>query len=507
MLLIRKEQMKKLQESLTPKLRESIINDFKKRGFETGEDPNKRIVTLRDKSGGESLIRWDGDILTLISGENRVYRFEYDQSKQLTAITDPKGFRIVFKWDEQKRLIKINRGPENHYSFKYDSFSNLSEIEFPDKTSQFFHHDNNGNLVKFIDRNGAERTYTYSATDQMLKFIDAKGHKTRFRYSQLDAPREIEYATGDRHKFEYDKNGALSGMKVNGELQTDFKIDPIAGSMETSDSNGKQSIFLIKEDRLIEAVNENCKIKFTYDDKGRILSEDVKDKTVEYLRNGVGALIRMSVPDMEPIVYNYDKEHRIKSIQWRKMSFGIHYDSSGTLLNINYPNGICINRSINPMGLVSSMSIQMDSKSNTIVYKGDYEYDPCDRILKTVIKSNRKTRTDSYAYDGEGRLLRIESSDPNRSEFFHLDANGNRLCDKLGDAQINNTDQLINHAGTVYFYDGAGNLVSFSNADGKTLFKYNNRNQLIEFQNDHNKATYEYDAIGRRIQKKGVSLV
>ncbi len=338
MLIIRREQMGIFQKAISPKLREAVAEDLKKKGIEAEDDPKNRAVALRDKSGGTALIRSDKDAsLSLISGEKRTHRFDYDSENRLSAITDPSGFRTDFLHDSQQPLIGIYRGTDNAYGFRYDESSNLIEIKYPDKTAQRFDYDKNGNFVRFIDRNGNKRSYVYSATGQLTSCIDANGNETRFRYSQLDAPCEIEFANGNRYDFDYDQNGALSRFYVNGEPQAAFKFDPSTGSLAISGADGEQSKLLIKENKLVEAVSGNSRIEFAYDTEGRILSENAYGGTVEYARNEIGALVGMAAPDMGSALYDLDGENRIKRIvAWRNKHFDVEYNPSGTLSGISF---------------------------------------------------------------------------------------------------------------------------------------------------------------------------
>ncbi len=443
MLLIRREQIEKLQEEIVPRVRKSVVESFAARGFDVEDDPENRIFRLRDKAGGEVAIQSKGSDIFLISGENRTHKFEYDSKNRLTSITDPRGFRISFHRDDQQRLIRIDRGENNAFHFQYDEFSNLVKIGFPDQTTRLFDYDQHGNLIAYIDRNGAERNYIYSVAGQLVKINDANGNETRFRYSELDAPRAIEFANGDRHEFKYDDKGALSRFYANHELVSAFKFDANNGSVEIS-SGSERSRISIRENRIAEAVNENCiekcnkkcQVIFTYDYKGRVLSEEADDKTIEFTRNEIGALIEMLTPGKVLFRYDRDKENRIKGIDdWRNRHISLGYDPSGALAGISYPNGVHIQRRINPMGQVGALEIKTTRPHHETIYKADYEYDACDRVVKTIVESNgRENRTDLYTYDGEGRLLGIDSSDPRCSEIFLLDNNGNRIRDRFGES-------------------------------------------------------------------------
>ena len=394
MFRIRKEQMEAMGREWRQRLRQEQIKAFQDQGLKVEDDPQTGKISLTDAAGNTATITPHPRGISITSGENREYRFEYDSNGLLTGITDPANFHVGLEYDDQDRLAVVHRGEKNTYRFEYNSFSHLSAIHFPDNKIQRFTHDNYGRVTSITDRNGHETLYKYSIAGLLTRQIDGKSNETRFEYEEFDAPSAVLFANGDSHEFEYDAQGFLDKVRVNGTDHAAFHVDEETGAYDVTYTDGSRVHFIIKDDRIVEAENETCTVKLEYDDKGRLVRENTDGKIIEYLRNELGALIGLITPDNEKLLFERDREDRVCGIiDWSGDRYAVDYDPCGALRSIKYPNGTSVLQEVTPMGLAQSLHVTSPASPETPIISCSYEYDPCDRLIKATEKNRKHTAT------------------------------------------------------------------------------------------------------------------
>ncbi len=504
MFKIRKEQMEAMNRSWQQRRRHQQIQAFRDEGLEAEEDPLTQSVLLTDAAGGTVKITPTPKGLLLTTGQERVYDYEYGPNERIDAITDPAGLRISFDYDEENQLVAIHRGKGNTYCFEYDGLDHLSAIHFPDGKTRKFTHDNYGNLTSVTDRNQQETRYEYSDKELLIRQTDAKGNDTRFEYDGFNSASAIVFPNNDRHEFQYDDKGCLSKVSVNGAEHAFFRIDEEGGTFEINYTDGTKIHFLIKDGRIVEAINETCTVSLEYDDHGHLLSEDIDGQIVKYQRNEVGILTGITTPEGENIIFDRDKEYRVCGItDWSGNHYDIDYNLTGTLNSIKYPNGVMLSQEVTQIGLPHSFHVTSPLSQKIPIIANKYEYDLCDR----VIKASENEQTKIYSYDDEGRLIGVHASDPMNSERFERDANGNCVKDGQGFCQYNAIDQLENQADRIFSYDGHGNMIAGHSPTSEAHFEYNGRNQLAAVTTSKSRTRYAYDAFGRRVRKEYDGLI
>jgi RHS repeat-associated protein len=395
--------------------------------------------------------------------------------------------------------VAIGRDTRKPHRFEYDQANNLTTFRFPDDSATRFTYDDQGRLVAVRDRNGNQTRYGYSEAGQPTAIIDPLGNETRFEYDEWNLPSAILFPNERRHEFEYDLKGFLRQMFEDGREHANFSVDEEGGTVDVEYTDGTEAHFVLSDGRVVEAANETCKVKFEYDDQDRILREETDGQTVTYLRNEVGALTGILTPEGKKLTFERDKEHRVRRIiDWSGGSYEIGYESNGALARIGYPNGSVVEQRSTPIGLPEFLEVTSPRSRGEAITSCRWEYDECDR-LKSETKDGKSCE---YRYDHEGRLVETMGLGLAGTQFYGLDANGNRLQDEEGDCEFNGLNQLVRRGKQRFQYDGRGHMSAGTCPKGPATYTYNGRDQLIAVATSTGETRYAYDAFGRRIRKE-----
>jgi YD repeat-containing protein len=205
--------------------------------------------------------------------------------------------------------------------------------------------------------------------------------------------------------------------------------------------------------RLPTAIAEPKRItRYTYDASGNRLTMSVQPTTDQngtqafsaapsgpmrkwtYTYNAVGQLLTEDGPrtDITDITtYAYDAMGNLESVTnalAQTTGFG-NYDAEGRPGRIAQPNGVNVDLSYNPRGLLASRTVYSGGESETTTY----HYDPAGQ-LKSVVQPDGSSITMNY--DAAHRLIGIADSNGNTIKY-ELDLTGNRIGERISDASGN----------------------------------------------------------------------
>lgn len=504
MFTVRRAQIEELARDAARRARSSWLDSLRAQGLAAHEDSKTGRIEIKDAAGGRAIVQFLADGISVTSGEKgpageeRSYRFQYDSNKSVRSVTDPAGLRVVFDYDERKRLTAVHRGTFGRFTFLYDSADNLAGIRYPDNSLARMNYDQSGRLAESVDRNGHSRQFEYSPYGLPSHIIGPKDEITSFEYGSQGFPNAVVSALGDRQTYEDD--GLHGGMIVrhNERQVVSFFVDPETGTQEFHYADGTLARFGYTEGRLTTATNGACTVNLTYDSNGYVRTEETDGRAVEYERNALGAIMALVTPEGERIAFERDTEHRLRKIRERSdKTYTIDYELSGALASIEYPNGIVVKRTCNPLGYPESLTVRSGA---TPLLDIVWEYDACDR-LKAETPAGGARR--EFHYDREGRLEQVGSPGARGvEESYVLDPNGNRVSDRGVPCSVNALDQLVQKGDDEFRYDAQGNMIEGFAPTGRIRCKYNGRGQLVEAVTAQQVTRYTYDAFGRRVIKE-----
>jgi RHS repeat-associated protein len=286
-----------------------------------------------------------------------------------------------------------------------------------------------------LDNTSAARHefYTYNARGQQLTFARAATgtpDETREYYEStttdwtLGDLKQITNALGHTTQFiRYDRNGRL---------------------LEMQDAN-------------------NVETEFTYDARGRVVSQTIAGATTTHTYDLNGNRIGSVLPNGVTMIYHYDLAKRLIAVE----------NSLGEKINYEYD-------------VESNLRFErITDAGNAVTYTKQHVYDALSRVQNTLNSNNQGS---TYLYDAKGNLT--GEVDANTKTTSHTIDPLDRLT-RTTDALTGKTD---------FSYDAQGNLTQVKDArNNATTYIYNAFGDLVsQTSPDTGTTTFVYDAKGNR---------
>jgi RHS repeat-associated protein len=341
-----------------------------------------------------------------------------------------------------------------------------------------FTHDANGNVLTRSVKDSASAivrtsTYTYDVYGRVLTAKDPRNNTTTNTYYPNTAAQNTTLANS--------RGMLASSTNALGHVTNYTAYDANGRVLSMTDANG-----------LVTAM--------TYHPRGWLLTRTVgvglsgaagSAETTRYDYDGVGQLIKVTLPDLSFMAYTYDDAHRLTALQ----------DTEGS--KITY--------TLDAMG--NRISEAAFDPANTLARSRSRVYDALNRLQKDIGATNPATQITQYAYDNQGNLTTTTDA-LNHSNTNAYDAL-NRLITATdpnnGQSQYsyNALDQLTNvkdakTLNTTYTYNAFGEVSTQLSPDtGSTSFTYDAAGNMLT-KTDARGATakYVYDALNRATQTK-----
>ena len=267
---------------------------------------------------------------------------------------------------------------------------------------------------------------------------------------------------------EYRPGKYLLRTKAGKEFYFDSSIHKRVTKIQ--DPNGNALNFAYDSDMLLTTISDASgrQVNFAYTNSNLTGITDNIGRSIHFQYDANGNLIGITDALGNTTLYGYDAEHFLTSIT----------DPLGNSTAIAYSDGA-----------VSNVTGALTRKS--------FSYDQVNRITTMTDVDPEGDQITRFFYDADDRINRIE---------YVKDSEGNVIFRGFNWDEKNNLIGFTDENGNtiIYTYDTMGNILSVTDALGRTQYVYENTcNRLTSVTNANGHTTiYEYDSHGNLIREK-----
>ncbi len=394
---------------------------------------------------------------------NNTITYSYNSNNQLTAIytnADTTNQKLSFTYNNVGLISKItHKDKEFNYSYTGEYLTSVTQKKSATAWTTTYFTYKDQQLTQVKDGNGLLTTFTYSSNLDISTVSENGASDSTTKYNLDRTTRQMTVTSPENMATTYSMNSnfvVIGILQPSGE-RTTYELD---------------SAYNVTKETIHYTDGTIYERNYKYDVNGNVLEiRDSNNPVKTYTYNSRQAILTEKAADETLATYEYDTKNNLLSTQLsndEKTSYT--YDINGDLIKVIYPNH-------NSESYTPSYS----NGQKTIIYKDD------------VLGTTSKVVIDIYgnklsSTDGKGQQTQYQ---------YNLK---NELTGVITENPILNASKLT----TSYTYDDNGNLLTSTNALGKTmLLTYTPQNQVATEKNALGKVTsYSYNRDGDLTQIK-----
>lgn len=379
-------------------------------------------------------------------------------------------------------------------------------------------YDPNGNLVEHQDRDGSVFTSVYKSWNAISQEFDPLGNVTSYEHSAQGLVAKITDPGGTITEYGYDLKDRLIEVRRHDRVRERYRRDKAGNIVEKIDSSdctlvtweigpnnldkvrmlasGEKHLFAHDaKGRISEAVTPTGTVTFSYDEFGRILTDqrDGKGVTHEF---DFGRLVSTTYFSKFKVVYKtYDNgdliiqdppggQHRFK------------FGETGLIVKLlaNRVRELC---QYDAKGRCRRKAVVQPAQ-NYSFWLRSYTYSACGDLLSV---SDSKQGLTQYRHDAAHRLVEEIQVDGSLRRFEY-DRAGNLIVQAdLADVEIDHGNRLLRANGDRFTYNDRDHISTRQGLSGAIHYEYNNLDMLVRCEINGETWAASYDALCRRVNK------
>ncbi|WP_328342234.1 DUF6531 domain-containing protein [Streptomyces violaceus] len=424
-------------------------------------DKHARITSWTDRNDSWYRFTYDGQD-RVIKGEGADgflnCNIDYDPENRRTRYTDSLGFTTTYEYNDSLQVIAETDPSGNTRRSEWDRYNNLTSSTDPSGARTSFRRDASGNLIAVTRPDGMTLSATYNELNLPVGVVDADGAAWSYRYDARGNTVEATDPLGASTVYRYDQDGHPSAA-----------VDPLGAERRIEcDALGLP----IRVTDPLEGT-----IRYQRDAFGRIvLVSDPLGSTTTLTWNAEGKITRRVGPDGIAESWMYDgegnlTEHKAANggvTRFETSHFRVpkaRFSADGARVEFTYDTELRLKQVRNAQGEVWSY---LHDASGNVTAETDFN-----------------GRTLNYAYDAAGRLTERVNGEQEITRFVR---------NALGKV----TEQRCGDSVTSFTYDPAGRLVGAANEHVELGFTRDSVGRVIEESCNGLVSTAAYDQAGRR---------
>ncbi len=403
--------------------------------------PYGEILLAVDPMGNQTRISYDQDtrqMLSIQTPTGKKVQMSYDADQNVNRVVNPAGFATEFTHEADfGSMTSFTDANGQSVKYGYDDKARPTSITYQDGSVEGWTYDEHGDARTWTNRRGMTVNCDYDNEGRLVKKTWPDGRVFQYTYNHLGNLTKVSDSETGAITIEYDSHEWVTKVTYPQNRWFTFTRDDVGRVMSRTAFDGH--VLNVEYDDLGRA--------WRWTDKsGKAYRENVYDETV-------GRLIRTNNGNGTYTTYSYDVNSRMTAI--------VYHAANGTVF-----------------------------ASFGYVYNADGQ-----RVAMTTLNG-----TVRYVYDAAGQLTSATYED-NETDVFGYDPVGNRITAN-GVAYIKNNLNQYTKVGTdLLSYDADGNLTTWTNGDGTTVYEYDVLNRLVKVTRpDHSVWSCQYDAVGNRVR-------
>jgi RHS repeat-associated protein len=396
---------------------------------------------------------------------------EYDNLGQLVRTTYPDTTCTATTFDAEGRVLTTTEKRGFVTTNAYDALGRLVSTHFPDGTSTTNYYNVAGQLVAATDARTNTTFYGYDAAGRNVAVTNALGEVTIYGYDANGNRTSMRDALGRLTTYAYNYRNLLTNTTfADGTSQT-VNFDAFGRRISQSDQAGKVTQYGYDAlGHLVALTNALGHVtRYEYNEVGHQIAQvDANLHRTTYQYDLMGRRITRTLPGLQSETYAYDNAGNMTGrTDFNGRVTTYVYDAMNRLLQ-KQPDPRLTQASVTFTYSASGQRTSMSDASGV----STYSYDNRDRLTFKATPQG----TLGYAYDANGNLLSIQSSNTNgTSVAYEWDAL-NRLS-AVNDAHLGRS---------AYTYDAAGNLRGYAYPNAvNTIHEFDALNRLTNSASSH----------------------
>lgn len=461
------------------------------------------IIRETDCSGYVTRYRYHslGWPLVVQTADGEVTRYHHDAAGRLLKMARAEEWIETVVWNDKGLPIIHESADGGRSEFGYDPIGRLIATRNSQGEEIRRSWDSRGRLIALHNQNGEAYRFRWGADSLLLEEQGLDGVISRYSYDAcgrtLTRTFAADHPQAITHSFRWSATGELLA-RTTPEGQTRWHWSPegllkrislhLALDEHSWSSQAEQEILFTFDDlgRLTSEESENGILAWSYDALGNRVSTKLPDgRELKQYYYGSGHLLGIAVDHLPITDFSRDTLHREESRTQGLLTTRSHHDRLGRLQQRDVFEG----------------NAQRPAPRR---WSRRWDYDYQNNLI-------REERDDNpfiwhrWKYDGAGRLLVQDGSLPGH-EQWRWDAAGNPT-DNLSHKVVRH-NRVTQLNGIRWQYDIHGRTVAKDNGQMRWLYRYDGEHRLIEVVSqprNRNKpqvqVTFRYDPLGRRTSK------
>ena len=522
------------------------ITDTNDLSLTFGYDANVRLSTITDATNKVSNISYysggikDGLVNTVTDPFGRIASFEYDDSRNLTKLTDMGGYWTELDYDQDVYLTKLEN-PKGEWKFYIEPadgiYKNNNDYPPPGGITR------ENYRITITNPDGDKQEYFYEDFSRQTWYVSPK-HYVEYKSPSAndigannasDAPKTV-------FTFHIDKISKVTtpeGVSIN----YDYEYDSDSGFLKrVEDELGRSTSYTYNDIGNIETITswDNKTTTYTYDSTGQLVTNidaplgsvsfeydtnrrlikytDINNNDISYSYNPNGQLLTVTDQLMQVTNFEYNTLHQLDSIgrgsnflaEYTYDSKGrvhTHTDASGFILEYEYNDLNSITKITYPDGGTETFSYSMcprlmDEAINRGQQGIEYSYDKLKRLTKTV---SHGAITTGFVYDKNNMLTELIDSNQNKTKFeydhddrlkkkIYQDGKGSKTINYNSIGRVESTQDAKGTKTFTYYLSGNIEKISYSDMNTPDItYVYDEHHRLTQVNDASGTTVYTYN--------------